>query len=439
LNEITISDLTSLADPDSIRVSGTTDNHPARINDLTIDLIPNKYSALSDTSDTDSDSGDEEEDEEPASLKAAKNALDTVVAKIKEVDERRSSAHKELSLVEKYASTVASSTASTTIPNPEMMKDTLNLYNEQRVNLFKAVTTLDSSWLELDKEKAKKKKIHDKEKRVFEKATRAKVEAREKKKADKEEKKREKMENKPQKSSHVHRVRITIELPSSDVTTQESNADVEVFQEATLTLTYTTASASWTPHYDLRLDTTNPSLSSLTYRAHFTNRTYETWSQAAITLSTSQASFGGLKEKIPQMEGWRVTLEKKWNTVATANGENGLYSLAEVKAKQEAEQKEYGIDIVRDQLREIGSISKKGGAKGGSVKWKQGSTPTSFPSFGSSAPSAPPLRSMRLSQSVTEENEDGDEEMRFDYEDGATLTPSARAMQHSLAGSDTYG
>ncbi|KIM82483.1 hypothetical protein PILCRDRAFT_7873 [Piloderma croceum F 1598] len=356
LNEITISDLTSLADPDSVRVAGTTDNHPARINDLTIDLVPNKYSSLSDVSDSDSES-DDDEDEEPTSLKAAKEALDKITTKIKEVDEHRSSAQKELSFVEKYASTVASSTSSTTIPDPKTMKDTLDLYNKQRAALFDAITAFDRDLVELAKERVKKAKVLDKEKQAFGKAIRAKVEARKKKKADKDERKREKNEKKPEKSSTVHRVRITIELPLSDLTAQASNTETaEVFQDATLTLTYTTTSASWTPHYDLRLDTTNPSLSSLTYRAHFTNRTYETWSQAAITLSTSQASFGGLKEKIPQMEGWRVTLAKKWNTISIANGENGLYSLAELNAKKEAEQKEYGIDVVARHSWEVDQV-----------------------------------------------------------------------------------
>ena len=68
LNEITISDLTFLADPYSVRVAGTTDNHPARINDLTIDLVPNNQSSVSDFSDSESDLEDVDEDEEPATL-----------------------------------------------------------------------------------------------------------------------------------------------------------------------------------------------------------------------------------------------------------------------------------------------------------------------------------------------------------------------------------
>jgi hypothetical protein len=277
----------------------------------------------------------------------------------------------------------------------------------------------------------------DKEKRAFWKATRAKVDARKKKTADKAEKEREKEEKKPEISLNVHRVRIVIELPSSDLTAQESGADTaEVFQEATLTLTYTTTSASWTPHYDLRLDTTNPALSSLTYRAHFTNRTYETWSQAAITLSTSQASFGGLKEKIPQMEGWRVTLAKKWNNTNAANGENGLYSLAELKAKKEAEQKEYGIDVIRERDEWL-EESKTGGLR---KKAKQ-LTPSRPP-----VASAMPARSMRFrtadrnrSQEYGIDVDEGPDFGLVDDGDGATLAPGAQAMQHSLVGSDTYG
>jgi hypothetical protein len=58
--------LTSLAKPDSIRVAGTTDNHPARINDLTIDLVPNKFSSLDALLD---EAESDEEDEKLDSLK----------------------------------------------------------------------------------------------------------------------------------------------------------------------------------------------------------------------------------------------------------------------------------------------------------------------------------------------------------------------------------
>lgn len=455
LNEITISDLTFLADPDSVRVAGTTDNHPARINDLTIDLVPNNQSSVSDFSDSESDLEDVDEDEEPATLKTANEALEKVVTKMNEVEERLASARQEMSLVEQYASTVASNTASMIVPDPKTMKDTLDLYNKQRTALFDATTTFNDVLAELEKERVKKRKAHDKEKRAHSKATRAKAEERKKKKADKEERQREKNEKKPEKFRSVHRVRITIELPSSDLTRTAQGSDTdetEVFREATLTLTYTTTSASWTPHYDLRLDTTNPSLSSLTYRAHFTNRTYETWSQAAITLSTSQASFGGLKEKIPQMEGWRVTLTKK-SHIHACNGENGLYSLAELKAKKEAEQKEYGIDVGRERERErIHRCRFQSRNSPPEMAQPPGFMPSVVPGqpqppgFIPSAPvrqSASRFIGSASSRSSAEEkrkNEDSsDEDMGFGLFDNDTLVPGAQAIQHSLAGSDTYG
>ena len=80
--------------------------------------------------------------------------------------------------------------------------------------------------------------------------------------------------------------------------------------------------------------------------------------------STSQASFGGLKEKIPQMERWRMTLRDK-SVIAT--GDNGLYSLAELKAQKEAEQREYGTPMwERNRLDFLSSV-------GGAAKMKMAS------------------------------------------------------------------
>lgn len=440
MNEVTISDLTSRADPDSIRISGTTDNHPAKINDLTIDLVPNTELAFDDVSDSDSDTDDE--DEQPDSLKAATQALDTVKATIHEVEERLSSARAELSFVERFASTVASGEKSYAVPDPKTMKDTVALYNSQRATHFDAITGYTVRLAALEKEREIKQKAFNKETRAFARAIKSKDEERKKKKAEKEEKRREKREKAAEKLEDVYRVRITIELPSSDLTAQEPIANTaEVFQEAKLDLTYTTTSASWTPHYDLRLDTLDPSLSTLTYRAHFTNRTYETWSQAAITLSTSQASFGGLNEKIPKMEGWRVALAKQWNTTGLERGENGLYSLAEVKAKREAEKKEYGCDIAEERMRareiEPVRLYKSKSKPGGSSF--SGSMPrsSSFALVGSqAAPAYGGGAQKKYGSSSVEKDmdsgilEDGDE---------TTLEGAGKTIQHSLAGSDTYG
>ena len=449
LNEITISDLTSAADPDSIRVSGTTDDHPARINDLTVNLVPNTHDDYDlDDSDSDEDDTMDEDSKKPASLKAAENDRAEVNSKIAHTKERHASASKELAFLEQYASTVASANMAKSIPDATAMKDTLELYDSRRMSYYNVITACNDHLMELENEYARLNKVVTKERRAFTRAIRQDVEARKKRQAEREERKREKSANKPEKSSHVYHVCITIELPASELAISEGSSKVdearplpEVFQEAKLTLTYTTASASWTPHYDLRLDTTNPSLSTLTYRAHFTNRTYETWSHAALTLSTSEASFGGLNEKIPQMEGWRASLTRKYNTTS---GENGLWSLAELRARQQAEEKEYGHDIAA--IRRGERVNN--GPERAMLSFKKaksrglGSSFASIPAF--SAPTSQARARMQTYDPTIEDAVYGEaygENLLSDPGnwEAATVAEGQQAMQHSLAGSDTYG
>jgi hypothetical protein len=101
--------LTALADPDSIRVAGTTDDNPARINDLTIDLVPNVYSSLStleDNSDDESEDGSDSEDEEPESLVSARAAVRKITRFLDDAKERKSASQKELALFEQVSQTL---------------------------------------------------------------------------------------------------------------------------------------------------------------------------------------------------------------------------------------------------------------------------------------------------------------------------------------------
>ena len=80
-------------------------------------------------------------------------------------------------------------------------------------------------------------------------------------------------------------------------------------QRVSISLTYTTHSAWWTPHYDISLDTTTKS-GSIVYQAESYNMTSETWRDAKIILSTSPTIFQGLGDSIPEMIPWRVHLHK---------------------------------------------------------------------------------------------------------------------------------
>lgn len=75
--------------------------------------------------------------------------------------------------------------------------------------------------------------------------------------------------------------------------------------ESDLVFSYVTSSAYWMPNYDLQLSTTNAS-ASLFFDAMLTNRTSETWKNCKVTLSTSQATFSGLDDKIPNLDPWRI-------------------------------------------------------------------------------------------------------------------------------------
>jgi hypothetical protein len=220
-------------------VAGSTENRQTRVNDLVIDLVPNKYASLSDNfSDAESESDDE--DETPESLKSARKALDEVSAMISAAEERRSAAQTELNFLDRYVSTMSSASGVTSIPETKTMKDTLDLYNTQRKTHYDITTACTQELVDLEEKKKLKQKELDKEQRQFTRANREKVEARKRKQVEKEEKKREKNEAKPEKLRNVYRVRITIELPAAEATDDERSAK--------LTLTYTTTAASWTPH-----------------------------------------------------------------------------------------------------------------------------------------------------------------------------------------------
>jgi hypothetical protein len=100
--------------------------------------------------------------------------------------------------------------------------------------------------------------------------------------------------------------------------------------EINISLSYITYAASWTPRYDLSLNSVKCT-GLLEYGAELINTTSETWRDAKMVLSTSQASFSGLTETIPQLLPWHVRLQKGGFNV---NGDLALFSAHEIKAKK---------------------------------------------------------------------------------------------------------
>lgn len=103
--------------------------------------------------------------------------------------------------------------------------------------------------------------------------------------------------------------------------------------------------ASWQPRYDLRLDSISKS-GQIVYRAHFSNKTYESWKDAKITFSSSAQTFGGLNEVVPLMAAWNISLGKNRVFGTATDHSDGLYSL-----KEQSELEKRGVNIAGKKVR----------------------------------------------------------------------------------------
>lgn len=105
----------------------------------------------------------------------------------------------------------------------------------------------------------------------------------------------------------------------------------------TLFLSYVTTKATWTPRYELNLKTPTSS-GKIVYRAEYHNYSSETWKDANIVLSTSQTSFSGINEVIPNIIPWNVKLHKQENNTvgndAMDNWKGGLNNQLEAQARK---------------------------------------------------------------------------------------------------------
>ena len=99
--------------------------------------------------------------------------------------------------------------------------------------------------------------------------------------------------------------------------------------QISLSLSYSTHAASWSPRYDLSLSTPVRS-GTITYHAEFSNQTSESWHDAKVILSTSQTAFQSLSEIIPKLPPWQIRLYKSG---VSATGDDALVSRHELAFK----------------------------------------------------------------------------------------------------------
>lgn len=355
-NQIVIGGLTPLVDEHSIKVEGT---GSATITDVTVDLLPNRevYEDvyLSD-SEADDDDDSEDSDKEGEEMKVLNDNIKTLNVQLLDELEKINSATDRLRICENFGKSVEKDR-----PAPKDLEALVGAYHAERVKIFRdhesataASEDVRESIRLAEKEKMKLAKSLAK---AGEKVEKAKAKEKEKKLRKKAEIYKEKQRVKAQRESFWPKkvYCITINLEPSNTTpgsSRRSSIDGETIAERpttgnlatstfhespsddlkpgeiSLSLSYITHGASWSPRYDLSLNTVKCS-GLLEYGAELKNTTSETWHDAKVILSTSQTTFSGLSESIPSLLPWHVRLQKGGRDV-----ENSLFSQLELEAKQ---------------------------------------------------------------------------------------------------------
>ena len=340
-NEITIYNLTPHTEADSIKVEGH--NTPALITDMAVDLIPNaKYDEHQFDDHSDSDTSSEEEETSPE-LQALEARLKATTQQLADYREIEASCTQQQGHMNTFMKTWAEKA---TFASSERVHQELGHYSSNRQETYDKLVETKDRIATTNAELEKLKGAHEKMKKRWEKALRKKNAVKMERRRHKEFARKERKEQKLYTPEKVYRVKITVELDSLPKETKSVPSAIDTGRPSradddeppvndggpSLRISYITGGASWVPRYDIRLDTTS-NTGSISYRAHFYNKTGETWRDAKITLSTSQTSFNGIEDKAPWMDAWRVSLMRGGHYGREKDG--GLYTISEQEKRDE--------------------------------------------------------------------------------------------------------
>lgn len=404
MNEITIHGITPTTDESSIKVEGT---GAATITDMTIDLVDNREqfgdvypSDIEDGETSESDSSSESDDE-PEAVKDLTSQIRKLELSMKDATEQRNSAQGRLDMLDNYARSLITS-------RPDDITACVDAYQTERFKAFQShkegEIKLKEHEQQINKLKVKKHKLVQKEKERKRKANQVRSKDNKKKEREKQQKMDEKKRLKQERTRFwprkVYQVILCLDanlgitpassrrgsIDSLAKTSRgshhenQSKTDTGSAESCTIDLSfsYITYSASWSPRYDLSVETSSKS-GSITYRAEFRNETSETWRETKVILSKSQTSFQGLGEPIPHIQPWHIRLAKGLGDHAT---QDALFSPSEQRGRKN----HVGIhghkpQPPRNQL--------FGGNVGDNPFSRSSALPTQSP-FGSSRPAPPP-------------------------------------------------
>ncbi|RAL04131.1 uncharacterized protein BO80DRAFT_422505 [Aspergillus ibericus CBS 121593] len=321
-NEITIHGLDRSVDIESIRIEGS---GPATVTDIQTEFVKRR-DALSDSDDDDDDDDDEFDDSPDEEEIVVSHALQIAREKVAQAEEGYARAQ----CTQETAASVINflDRQSTNLRvvwhtlDVNKLDEYLSRYESRRrdqacvhaqagMDMKQAVEKGELWMKKCAKLEEKARKERDRKLKEVNKERQRKMrEWREKK----ERRERERAEKRKFRTSTVGQVVVHLDgqdgvvPPASSRSSLCEKPPITEDREVRLRLSYVVSGSSWSPRYDLNINTPSSS-AKMVYRAQFHNVSSETWRDAKVTLSTSQALFSGLGERIPSLQAWNLIVD----------------------------------------------------------------------------------------------------------------------------------
>lgn len=331
LNEITIYGITPAADEHSVQVDG---HGAATIIDMSVELVLNRERFADQFSDQDSDSDSEDADEnayKKGSLMILSDELKALRESIEAAAEKQKSANDQLRILNTFMDTINAKHN-----DPESASKAIASYGADRARIYEQWADSTKKIESLKKTIKQKEAKLQKEGKEERKQRKKQKEEREKRKALQQREARRAREEKakfwPRK---VYCVKLSLEASIDTPTSSrpasaasaasypqlnekaawggesEKNAwNSEEEKTVRLSLSYVVREVSWSPRYNVSISSQKKA-ATITYSAEFNNKTSETWKDAKVTLSTSQTSYSGLDDTVPELRPWPIFLRDK--------------------------------------------------------------------------------------------------------------------------------
>ncbi|KAL1620944.1 hypothetical protein SLS54_005876 [Diplodia seriata] len=324
LNEVSIYGITPAADEHSVQLDG---HGAATITDMSVELVANRERFADqfsgEESDSDLDEGDEASDSEweRSHLRALASELKRLRDEVEAAREKQSSANDQMRVLNAFMETINA--------KHNELADTskaIATYGDDRARLHRQWTLAKQEIERLEKNIRKKEANFQKETKAERKAKKKQREEKQKRMAQRlRERQRVREEKAKFWPRKLYCVKLTLEAPTDTPTSSrrgsiESAASSPDFDEHSpvsvsektvrLSLSYVVREASWSPRYNVSISSVDKT-ATITYSAEFSNKTSETWKDAKITLSTSQTSYSGLDDKVPELRPWPIFLRDR--------------------------------------------------------------------------------------------------------------------------------